>query len=214
MTIAIMTGDNVDVLVSTSIRSVFIMDEALLANNDFLIKLNMSRHVYIVICRSFPLLGSYPYVGMYTLKRNNNWFTFDNLNTLRLYSINTPVDIIVTEASYEHSENELMQRYFTNILSAGGRDKIDKTIRNLSDKRILVLADLANIGCSCRLLSKRCQQNKTLYFYDYQCFEELLFKSKLVNGSDNDFTGLSTESISLEKYYERALESKNKNTDL
>lgn len=204
--IAIANNANIDTLLKSDIRSIYIIDEALVNDNVRLKQMNKSKHLFICVNRSLPTSCAYAYGGIYLLNRTENWYNIVKVNGLRLYHIGVPIDTIITEAAPLHSENELLSVYNVNLVSANGRDNLHAIINNHKNERLLVLADLGNISGAYKILAKRCRDIPQLYFYDYQCLEELLFKSKLVNGDDSAVPIKSTDLISIENYYETVLE--------
>lgn len=193
---------------------IIIVDELMSEHYNLVKRLSKSNKLVICVNRSYPLKGEYPLIGTYALVREGDWFTFkDNTKLLPLLSDSFAPDIILTEASANHSENELLSIYFQNIKASGSRDKIEKHLRNTSEN-ILVLADLGNIGRALHILCKRCKENPNIRFYDYQAFEELLFKSDLVQGDDNRYPKSCLDFLSLETYYEKALEDFTRGTPL
>lgn len=192
---------------------ILILDEATSVHCTFIKLLQNYHGLLICISRNLPLKGDYGLKSIYLLKRTNTWFTLINDNSLRMYDSPCRIDQVITEAGEGHSENELLKLYIPNIMAAGGRDNIPKLIRNIQGN-VLVFTDLGNIGRIYHLLKKRCIQYESLYVYNYQAFEELLYKSKLVNGTDSLYNISSLYFISLERYFEKALEDTTKGTPL
>lgn len=210
----VLDNANLKPIITYGKPSILIIDD-LTFEQSFLIKeVVKSNKLIICVNRSYPLIGEYPLIGTYTLVREGDWFTFkDNTKLLPLLSDSFTPDTILTEASANHSENELLSIYFQSIKASGSRDKIEKHLRNTSEN-ILVLADLGNIGRALHILCKRCKENPNIRFYDYQAFEELLFKSDLVQGDDNRYPKSCLDFLSLETYYEKALEDFTRGTHL
>lgn len=162
------------------------VDEALILNDNTIKKANNSKHLIIAITRNMPLKASYPLCGIYFIKRDaKGWFTIEKDDVLALACNDDKFDIIITESGEQKSENELLSVYIDNLVAAGGRDKIEHVLRNINGK-VLVLADLGNIGGAYYILRKRCQQNPDIKFYNYQAFEELLVNSLLVRRYGNE----------------------------
>lgn len=212
--IPVYTADNVNIssILEIKERRIIIIDEAAMLRSNHMGKINKSNHIFICISRSLPLGGDFPLKGIYHIKRTENWFQFIQENELPVTRECDLESIIVTEARKGRSEHQLLSIYLDNIIAADGRDKIEKVVRRLSGK-IIVVADLGNIGKAYRLLKKRCKQNPEIVFYDYQAFEELLFKSKLINGKEEGSSLDRFSLISLEEYYELLLEEKTKHSD-
>lgn len=204
---------NLKTAITNGKPSILIIDE-LTFERSFLIKEAIkSNKLIICVNRSYPLKGEYPLMGIYTLQRKDDWFELTRSDHLPLLSDQDVPIRIITEASAGHSEHELLSVYFNNIKAACSRNKLAKYLRHTTEP-ILVFADLGNIGRALYLLKKRCEENPNIRFYDYQAFEELLFKSSLVQGTDDKYPQSSLDFMSLETYYEKALEEITKGTSL
>ena len=201
------TEINFHSILTLSERSIIMVDEALILNDNTIKKANNSKHLIIAITRNMPLKASYPLCGIYFIKRNaKGWFTIEKDDVLALAGNGDKFDTIITESGKQKSENELLSVYIDNLVAAGGRDKIEHVLRNINGK-VLVIADLGNIGGAYYILRKRCQQNPDIRFYNYQAFEELLVSSLLVKRYGNEIYLNPFDYLSLEQYYENVLES-------
>lgn len=192
---------------------IILIDELMFEQANIISSIVKSNKLIICVSRSYPLKGEYPLIGIYNLKRKDDWFELINDEHLPILSESDIPTKIVTEASNCHSENELLSIYFDMVTSSNGRDKLERKLRYTTEP-ILVFADLGNIGRALYLLKKRCEENPNIRFYDYQAFEELLFKSSLVQGTDDKYPQSSLDFMSLETYYEKALEEITKGTSL
>lgn len=205
-------------------RYVFLIDEASMLAESILAKVNKSKHVFICITRAMPLKSSYPLHGIYSLVRSavGKDISFDIVqeNSIPLLNvINEKFDYVVTESSENHSEYNLLEGYLSNLVSANGRDRIEKVLLKLSKNKpnckILVIADLGNIGQAYAILVKRCSQNKNIQFYNYLCFEQLLYLSSLVQEIITRTYKLNRfDTISLERYFSEKLERETYKTKL
>lgn len=191
---------------------ILIIDELLSQKADVLAYANTTNNLFICITRTLPLHGDFPLCGIYNVIRTNNWFNIIPAEPLRLYR-GEDVDTIITESCENRSEHELLNAYCVKAKAANGRDEIAKVVDD-KQEAILVLADLGNIGRAYAILMKRCSENHKLYFYGYQCFEESLYKSELVNGTDDNTPIDNFSVVSLERFYEKALTEKTENTSL
>lgn len=71
--------------------------------------------------------------------------------------------MVITESHKGRSEHELISCYLNNVQAAGGRDRIEKLLRNTTEN-ILVLADLGNIGRHMPFLLKDARITQALNF--------------------------------------------------
>lgn len=192
-------------------RSIYLLDEASVLKGGHIAQMNKSKHLFILITRTVPLRGNYPLDGIYFLTRCNGWFKSSPAELPMTDDIHGT--ILVTEACSGQSEHELLNVYYGNVVAAGGRDRIERKLRNTSEK-ITVFADLGNIGAAYFLLRKRCEQNKHISFYPYKAFEQLLCESPLVKDFNRMFSESVFDFLSEEKYYEAMLQYVTKGTPL
>ena len=221
---AIADASFLDALLSnTNELLVILIDELSMLRSEKIKEINKSSHLFIAVSRGIPLKLDYPMYGIYNIKRfsNDNGACFEivRADQLRLYSDKNSrsleFDNIVTESSFGRSEHDLLSSYLFNLIPAYGRDNIHKHL--MSDNSILVMSDLSAIGKAYGLLLKRCKNSKNIYFYPYNCFEELLLQSQLVAKSRKDTPRVSKSKfnfISIERYMEYKLEIATKNTPL
>lgn len=209
---AIADEGSIDLALSNPNPFVIMIDEASALQENVIKKLNKSKHIIICVARSMPLKMDYPMQGMYRVSFSEESFDIQLMEGLPVAVDGGRYDEIVVESSKGRSEHQLLSVYLPNVVASGGRDNIQKHIRDAS-KRYLVFADLANIGRSYQLLMKRSRQGN-VKFYNYSCFEELLYESNLVKSIgvvvDADIFGFTT----IEKYYEYLLEKKTKGTNI
>ncbi len=210
----------------TKRKNIILVDEASVALGKFQSLVNESQHIFICITRSLPFKMMYPLSGIYTVNRVQNGesydFSIEGLKELSLVSIKSiwsKFDYIVTEASKNHSEHELLSLYFDNVIAANGRDRLQKVLLTLSRSKpnckILVFADLGNIGPAYAILAKRCKNNPNIKFYNYLCFEQLLYSSDLVRDLNRNSDSINRFMCkSLENYYSKKLEVETYKTEL
>lgn len=184
-------------------RSIYLLDEASVLKENHIVRMNRSKHLFIMITRTVPLRGNYPLDGIYFLTRHNGWFKSSPAELPLAYD-NIYKTKIVTESRIGRSEHELLSIYYNDVIAAGGRDRIERKLRNTNEK-ITVFADLGNIGSAYFLLQKRCEQNKQISFYPYKAFEQLLCESPLVKSLEKIFSESVFDFMSEEKYYEAML---------
>lgn len=201
---AIAMAGSIEVLLNTPYRSIIMIDEAEMLHSGFLSKINQSKHLFITVTRAFPLKLDYPLQGIYHLSRDADWFVIRNSLELNVSTDCIDCKMIITESRKKRSEHELMSCYLDNVQAAGGRDRIEKLLRNTTEN-ILVLADLGNIGRAYSILSKRCRNNPGIKFYNYQLFEELLCASQLVQDLKKVTSKYIFDYVTIEKYYEAVL---------
>lgn len=204
---------------TNSSRYVILIDESSMLKDNIVQQVNKSKHLFICVSRSMPFRMDYPLKGMYTLVRT----VIDGIEDIDIKSVealpvetnfSTEKDVILTEAKEGRSENELLSIYLQNVKGAEGRDRLEKCLRGTKDS-VLVFADLGNIGLAYALLLKRCKQNPNIKFYDYLCFEQLLYESNLVQVLGNKpEIGSVFDSFSIESWYEGLLEEFTKHTIL
>lgn len=202
---------NIDRILETNERSIILIDELTLNKTSNMINAyNLSNHLIVSISRTLPFNVTSPLQGLYTVKEKAGWFICDRLNDLKLATSNYKYDIIITEARDGRSENELLKQWRPDltIISANGNIKIPMTINKVSkifpNKNILVLMDLFNIGQQYQVLVHVQRNNPNVKFYNYGCFEEMIFKSKFISGTGSYVDALNFST--LEKYYENILE--------
>lgn len=210
---AVAHAATIETQINTENITIFMIDEFGMIRSEFLPAILKSKHIFICITRGFDLHFDYGYYSIHFLKRKNDWFILEQPNILNVTNNIDYCDKIITEADHNRSENQLLSVYFSNIIPSKGRDKIEKKLRNTNEK-ILVLADLGNIGVAYRILSERVQDNPNIMFYDYQCFEELLYNCDLVKSLNNKITADVCNFLSLERYYSFLLEKSTKWTNL
>ncbi|MCI9077591.1 MAG: hypothetical protein HFH68_01535 [Lachnospiraceae bacterium] len=201
---AIATAGSLDVILNTPDRSIIMVDEAEMLHSRFLSKINQSKHLFITVTRAFPLKLDYPLQGIYKLSRDNDWFVIENVSGLNVSDNCIGCKMVITESHKGRSEHELMSCYLNNVQAAGGRDRIEKLLRNTTGD-ILVLADLGNIGRAYAILAKRCRDNPSIKFYNYQSFEEFLCASQLVRNLQTTTLKYVFDYITIEKYYKDVL---------
>lgn len=210
--VSVATPATIEALLELSTRHIFIIDEFSVLRKEILSKIKDSNHLFICITRSLPLHLSYSYYGTYHVTRSNSFFHVEPANDLTVVStVPDDIDYVVTEATTGRSEHELLDNYgVSNLKAAGGRDKIHKMITASSNSKQLILADLANIGKAYSLLRKDCK-NKGVYFYDYDCFEELLNNAPVLQQFNKPKVDPSSYD-SLEKYNSYILTERTKGT--
>ena len=126
-----------------------------------------------------------PLAGLFVIESDNSgWFSCRKLNGLCLADKNYKYDVILTESRDGRGENELIKNWRSGleIIGAKGNSLLAKRIEIILSRRsgcrMLVLADLFNVGqqfASLADLQKRYPDR--IRFYDYGCFEEMLFNS-------------------------------------
>lgn len=209
-------GENLLPALQSGTRSIMLIDEITMLRSGIVKAVNESTSLILGVTRGFPLRSDCPVFGIY---RVNTYESEGVLNFELVEAEPLPVakdfsmmfDYIVTESRKGRSENELLSAYIDNVIGVGGRDRLSSKISKLSG-RILVLADLSSIGKAYDVLLERCHENHDLVFYDYMCFEELLFCSKLLDG---DFADLDMFSeLNIDRVFEHYLESKTKGAEL
>lgn len=208
------TGASIEaVLGRTDEKYVIMIDEYSILSGEIIGKARKSDHVFLCVTRAMPWRLSYPLQGLYIVSRSLSEgselsFDLNHYNGLPLLKdISNSFDYIVTEASLNHSEQELLSLYFSNLIPACGRDKINRVLVKLCKEnpncKILVFADLGNIGQAVHILEQKVKENPNIVFYDYMCFEQLLHESKLVKslGKKSNIDRFSV--LSLEEYFQR-----------
>lgn len=76
---AIATAASLEVLLDIPGHSVIMIDEAGMLRDSLLLKINRSKHIFIVVTRAFPLKLGYPLQGVYKLNRDKDWFVIENV---------------------------------------------------------------------------------------------------------------------------------------
>lgn len=191
-------------------RRIIIVDELAMLKSSILTKVNKSQHLFIGISRAMPLKLDYPLKGIYQLKRSGTWFKIIQMEGSLPKFLKCSDCVTIMEAAENRSEHQLLSKYFSNTVSASGRDNIEKYLRK-SKGRVQVFADLGAVGRAFFLLRKRCMQNPEICFYDYQSFEHLLSESPLLRDKVTKFKNSVFDYFSLERYYEDMLEKSTQN---
>ncbi len=203
---AIADAGSINALLQLPQRTVIMMDETITLQTDILMKMQKSRHVFVCITRAMSLHFDYHLKGIYKVRRTKDWFLIDRAQTLPL--LNYELDggeTVVTESREARSEHQMLSEIgFAHMIAAGGRDEIEKKLRNTKE-HILVFADLCAIGRAYRLLLKRCEENQNIRFYNYDSFEQLLCSSSLFRESAGKSKWNSFFFLTLERYYEKVL---------
>lgn len=210
--VAISLTSTLDDIMDTTVRKVIVVDEPNTINIKMIEKMELSNHLFILICRGLPKRILCSYYGLYTLHREQDWFSIEKFNTLNISRKPRKPDVIITEAEDNHSENELIKAHTSiNVLAAGGSGKFKKAYSGVKDKKVLLLVDLGNILSIYRILKKYCNNAE---IYDYQCFEELLCECQLVKNNANKVVLDPINFKTLEKYYEALANAMTKGTKL
>ena len=203
-------------------RCIIFVDEILLSQGSgYVASLNVSNHLFIVVARNSAFNISAPMNGIYEVKRwidgGTLFFDLIQVKSLRLYSGNKIVDFdfIVTESRDGRSEHQLLSEYLDKdiIIAAYGNTRIYKKLTSkVKSGVVLVLMDLSNMSGFYSKLRNLCEKRKDLYFYDYNCFEELLYKSRII--PKNVDVGSVFDYLTVERYYEALLMESTSGTDL
>lgn len=205
LSFTIASSDSIRAIVENrSKRYVILIDETSMLSVGALVELNKSNHIFICVCRSLPLRLSYPMNGIYKIIWNEESLDILPIDCLPTMRYVDKKRAIITESREGRSEHELLSVYLDNIVAACGRDRIEKKLRHV-DKPTLVFADLGAIGPAYALLKKRCK-GKDILFYDYFCFEQLLYESNVVQELGEHVSLNVFDFISIEEYYEKLLE--------
>lgn len=216
-------ADSVNLLniLKTEDRSVIFVDEiSINKNSQYLGMVNSSKHFIVAITRAMPFRANSPLCGIYRIITvGNGQFSIEKINKyndLRIADDIGMVDVVVTEAAENRSEHSYIMECKKNynlsfeVISAGGKDKIAgilyKYTKLNKQKKLLVLMDLANVSPQYKILIKRCKDNPNIFFYPYASFEELLYKSRLVERLNKKHCFNPYDFCTLERYYENALE--------
>lgn len=95
-------------------RHIIFIDEANVFSRQGMLmrKLNRSHHLFLCIGRGFSCNGDYPLQGIYKLSFDSDWFKIENVCQLNVTERLLPDACIITEAAENHSENELLKRFF------------------------------------------------------------------------------------------------------
>lgn len=195
---------NTDIKLALNVtHTVLLLDDYAMRTATLVNQLLNTNNLFIFVCRSESVCGKVPLIGTYTLSHAGSWFNLRNAE-LPLYTHNCPVDKILVEAAPNKSEHALLSVYRDDIQSSSGQGNMPKLIKRIKGVK-LVLLDLGNIGDILPKLLQYASENSDVYFYNYQAFEELLYKSNLLNRliCETKYNVFTDES--LEKYYEHVL---------
>lgn len=201
------TAATLDAVLDVPDRRIILIDESNVFSQQgaMMSKINTSKHLFLCIGRSNNCNGDYPLQGIYEIAFDGGgWFKISSAFDLNAGDRIPANPVIITEASKGRSENELLRKYFPNVISAAGRNNIQAKL--LHEDEAVVFADLGNIGRAYRLLKKRVMDNPKIVFYDYQSFEQLLYEApilKNLRGMSNYFV---FDAVNIERFYEMVLE--------
>lgn len=212
----VMMADSMQTLVDIlkiDTKSIIIVDELAMIKWNIMDVINNSKHLFICISRGLPIRLSYPYCGIYRLERTINWFRIVNDDRLPVGNLDEIYDLIATESSNNRSEHELFSIYLDNLYPCNSRDNIFRKLRKRKGK-ILVFVDLGNVGPAYLNLIRLSEINPDIRFYNYQCFEELLWYSPMVQSIKDGLVNSNLDYVTIEQYYESILEKRTKGTDL
>lgn len=190
---------------------VFVLDDYALRNSRIADALLNTDNLFILVCRSTSMLGCVPLIGCYTLQKCANWYSFSAVQ-LPMYNEGVHIDKIITESDKDRSEHALLSVYKDDIIPSKGQGNVLKQLYHVKGIK-LVLLDLGNVGDILPALQDYVSKNNDVYFYDYQAFEELLYKSPLLQHliCDTSYSVFTTKS--LEEYYENVLEECTRGTE-
>lgn len=218
-------GDSID----RAERSILIIDEATISRDPLVLrKLNSCKHLIVAITRAVPFRDGSPLDGIYRVNTiQDSRFEIVEINSnneLRVARCIKDIDVVITESAKDCSEHMYLAKMKSlyclpfDLIAAGGKNKIASILRQFTlkapDKRLLVLMDLANASSQYKLLTKRCKDNSNIFFYAYESFEELLYKSNLVSLLGRDCDKNPFDFYSLERYCANALEEVTKGSVL
>lgn len=184
-------------------RRIIFIDESNVASaqGNLMRRINKSDHLFVCIGRTATCKGDYPLQGIYEFSCKGDWFTMKPATFLNVSQhVKLP---IITEASENRSEHEVLKRYFTKILAAGGRNNIEKKLRLY--KAATVFADLGNIGRAYYSIRKRLLDDPLSNLYDYQSFEQLIY----VAMTEDPKIETNLDYTTIEEMYERLLSELN-----
>lgn len=204
-------GGNIEGLIKLEQRSVILLDESTMFRDEVIREINECKHLIIGVSRGFPFKADYPMCGLYYLERDNDIFSIKSLPPLPLMEEGKEYRNIITESLNGRSECQLLSRYLGNVYSSGGKDRIQNKLRVLTGST-LVFTDLGNIGRQYRLLMKR-SRSLDVQFYDYLCFEQLLYESEMTP-KDYISDKSNFSELTLERLYEYLMEQSTAGTNL
>lgn len=192
-------------------RFIYIVDEATMFKSGKIKDFNNSMHLFIVVSRGFPFKIDVPVHGMYKIIEKDRMFEIEKLQSLPIATdFSKKFDNVVVEGNIEEN---FYSKLFPVSKNSKGSSNIEKHLRHIEGS-CLVFMDLGNIAKQYALLMKRCE-GKDIQFYDYLCFEHLLYDSKLVRDTVSRETTLTfVDKFTLEAVYEAALEYETKGTAL
>jgi len=214
--VVVLDSDNLSLILRESERHIVLIDEVTVnKNSNLLSELNRSKHLFVVITRS-SFIPNVPIHGIYKVDICEGGFIVKHLSSHLPRYKGGNIDVIVTEASENRSENALLRSLIDRfglsikLISANGKDRIAAMLHHLnithSTSKILVFTDLANISGQFKLLTKRCSQNPNVTFYGYLSFEQLLLDSPLLKRIIRNCSKSPFDFVTLGRYYERWLE--------
>lgn len=188
-------------------KQIIIVDESSIisADSNSQYKIRNCNHIFLCIGRNYSCKSDYPLQGIYFFEEQNNWFIVKRAPEFNVSDFVSKV-AIVTEASRFRSECELLTRFFSVVIPAQGIDNVNRILRGefLNDtNKITVFIDLGNIGRNYQSLYEKISQHPNINVYDYQCFEQLLYYSDLIENRQKE---QPFKYFSIENMYENMLE--------
>ena len=200
------TAATLEAVLEVPERRVIFIDEANVFSQQgkMMSKINHSQHLFLCIGRSNVCNGDYPIQGIYNLALDQDgWFQISHVPDLNITATLKKDSRIITESASGRSESELLECFFENVVAANGRNNIQSILLHLASAT--VFADLGNIGRAYHLLYKRVKDHPNIVFYDYQCFEQLLYESPLIKQYHQEMEISVFDKMSIEKFYEYLL---------
>lgn len=175
-------------------------------------QINKSEHLFIFVSRGHLFGSSYPIHGMYSLIEEEDLvFRITRVKEFPLCTkINNDI-VVATESKENKSEHRLLQRFIPNVIGLDSGCNIAKYIET-AEQDTLIFCDLGNIGFEYYNICTALENCKyKIWFYDYSCYEELLFVSQVYNGDNSSVDPFSR--MSIEKVFESSLKHLSRHTE-
>jgi hypothetical protein len=213
-------------------ESIVFIDEgnAFVTSEEFASELKKSDNYFVIVTRE--RLENLPYSvdEIYGIKSSGKYGTlqqtyqeFYHIYGYIDYNVSFQPEVVIVEdsnAGYEFFTEVAKDKDFDTI-SAGGKSKIYKLMKECEGKKILVIADGAAFGSEMERVMKKLNSSVGMEIYLPESFEWLILKSDVIN--DKEVKNIlnnpseyieSTKYMSWERYFTALLVEKTSNTYL
>jgi hypothetical protein len=212
--------------------SIVFIDEgnAFVTSDEFASELKQSDNYFVIVTRE--RLENLPYSvdEIYGIKSSGKYGTlqqtyqeFYHIYGDTDYNTSFQPEVVIVEDSNAGFEffTEIAKDNDFEAISAGGKSKVHKLMRECEGKKVLVIADGAAFGSEMERVMKKLNSSEKMAVYLPESFEWLILKSDVIN--DKEVKNIlnnpseyieSSEYMSWERYFTALLVEKTSNTYL